>query len=408
MPLLPKKLSIHNYNYLLPQDRIAFKPLQNREEAKLLIYKNQVISDSLISKLPEHLPPGSLMIFNNTKVIHARLLFKQSSGSVIEIFCLEPADAVNGYENILQSTHPVTWKCFVGNAAKWKTNTISSVIHTTSEEITLTATLKSREKGYFLVSFSWSSNHCSFGEVLHAAGNVPLPPYIKRTPVSFDEERYQTVFAENKGSVAAPTAGLHFSHSLMKQIKNNDIDIDMITLHVGAGTFKPVSATLMEDHEMHAEWMDVSCESIRQLLNHSFIITVGTTSLRTIESLYWMGVKASLGYEDLTLTQWEVYEDHLQQSQLSKQEALIHLLKWMKERKLTQLYKQTSILIAPGYHFKIANVLLTNFHQPKSTLLLLVAAAIGPEWKTLYQHALTHQYRFLSYGDANLLFLSQG
>lgn len=408
MEVRPQDLTINDFNYSLPDDRIAYQPLKNREDARLLVYKHNKIIDSKVNELPRYLPDGALMVFNNTRVIHARLLFPRHTGAAIEIFCLEPADAQGGYEKVLQSTQPVTWKCLVGHAAKWKTPTLESEFEINGNKVTLTATRNSKESGYFLITFSWSSNTITFGEVLHALGNIPLPPYIKRAPLVSDEERYQTVYAQEEGSVAAPTAGLHFTERLLQQLKYNGINQEMITLHVGAGTFKPVNANIMKAHEMHAEWMDVTTESISLLRDHDFIIPIGTTSLRTIESLYWMGVKASRGDEDLTLHQWEVYEEDLQHCSMSKYDALTALLNYLKHRKISRLYKQTAILIAPGYRFKIASALITNFHQPKSTLLLLVAAVVGKDWKMLYNHALNNGYRFLSYGDANLLFINQG
>lgn len=401
----PKKISINDYEYNLPESRIALHPPAERDGAKLLLYKEGKISETVFTKIHEHIPAGSLLVFNNTKVIHARIDFFKSSGSRIEIFCLEPAGKINEYATVMDRRGSAEWKCFVGGAAKWKEDFLEKKFFIGTKEISLKAIKEERAGDAYIIRFSWEPADLSFAEIIEAAGNVPLPPYIKRQAGEEDESRYQTVFAEHKGSVAAPTASLHFSENVLQDLKANNIDTAYVTLHVGAGTFKPVKADSMGEHDMHAEYIDVSAESVQQIKNNiGKIVAAGTTSLRTIESLYWLGVKAAKanGPTDLSLKQWEVYEE-LEGTSMNAEEALNALLHWMKENNLPNIFTKTQILIAPGYRFRIANMLVTNFHQPRSTLLLLVAAAVGDDWKKIYDYAMGNDFRFLSYGDTSLL-----
>ncbi len=405
----PKKISILDYTYDLPAERIALHPLTERDASKILVYKNGNIQEDVYKNIAEHIPAESLLVFNNTRVIKARIRFQKSSGGIIEIFCLEPFEAINEYSHVMNKKGSSTWKCMIGGVSKWKEGDLSFAFGVLGFE--LTAKLVEKLADAYLVEFSWKPADLSFAEVLERCGDIPLPPYIKRKTETADTERYQTIYAKDEGSVAAPTAGLHFTTDIFSKIAAKNIQTDFVTLHVGAGTFKPVKAATMQEHEMHAEWIDVSAAMIENLVAQidKTVIVVGTTSLRTLESLYWMGVKANLNpaIEQLQVNQWEVYEDPLKNSSLSAKEALLALLKWMKENNRDRLFTQSQILIAPGYNFKIAKAIITNFHQPQSTLLLLVAAAIGNDWRMIYEYALQHDFRFLSYGDGSLLFVNE-
>lgn len=406
----PKKISILDYTYDLPAERIALYPLAKRDASKLLISKNGNIQEDVYKNITEHLPAESLLIFNNTRVIKARIRFQKSSGGIIEIFLLEPFQA--DYTSTLSATKKATWKCMIGGISKWKEKELSFGFGPDSHRdgFELKAVLLKKLSEAYLVEFNWNGDN-SFAEVLEQAGDIPLPPYIKRNTEEADTERYQTIYAKDEGSVAAPTAGLHFTPDIFTKLAAKNIQTDFVTLHVGAGTFKPVKAATMQDHEMHAEWIDVSAIMIENLIERidKTVVAVGTTSLRTLESLYWMGVKTNLNpaIEQLNINQWEVYEDPLTNIALSAKEALCSLLKWMKENNRDCLFTQSQILIAPGYNFKIAKAIVTNFHQPQSTLLLLVAAAIGNDWKKNYEYAMQNDFRFLSYGDGSLLFINQ-
>lgn len=403
----PKEISINDYDYVLPDGKIALQPLQERDGSKLLVYKNKELKESVFSKIDLFLPASSLLVFNDTKVINARIKFTKSTGSSIEIFCLEPYGNIKEYSSVMSKTETVQWKCLVGGAAKWKEDFLQKEIFINGKKIVLLAKKLERITEAFVIEFSWAPNNYSFAEIIEVAGKVPLPPYIKRDTNEADNDRYQTMYAKNNGSVAAPTAGLHFSKQIFKNLEEKNIDKLFVTLHVGAGTFKPVKADSMIAHEMHAEYLDVNIAAIIKLRDNIGKITaVGTTSLRTIESLYWFGIKT---YNDknlqlLELKQWDVYDVNLIDQNLSAEVALTSLINWMQAKKISNLFTQTQILIAPGYTFRLANMLVTNFHQPKSTLLLLVAAAIGNDWKKMYEHALKNDFRFLSYGDGNLIF----
>ena len=412
----PKNISINDYSYHLPDERIAAFPLKERDASKLLVYKEGIIEEDVYKNIAQYIPANSLLVFNNTKVIQARILFQKQTGGVIEIFCLEPYETNNEYSVVMGKKASVRWKCMIGGAGKWKAGSLHKEI-TAAENplenipLTLTATLVEKLSDAYVVELSWQPNEYSFAEVLGIFGDIPLPPYIKRKPETTDKERYQTIYAKHEGSVAAPTAGLHFTSEIFDSFQKKHIEKAYVTLHVGAGTFKPVKASNMQGHEMHSEWMDVSIETIEQFISHAnkTIIAVGTTSLRTIESLYWMGVKTILYPEstsaELQIYQWDVYDAPLSKTNHSREEVLKALLQWMKKNKQHRILSPTQILIAPGYQFKIAKAIVTNFHQPQSTLLLLVAAIAGNDWRKLYDYAMENDFRFLSYGDGSLVFI---
>jgi S-adenosylmethionine:tRNA ribosyltransferase-isomerase len=402
----PRTLSIKDFTYSLPEDRIAKYPLAERDASKLLIYKEEKIEEDIYRNIAGHIPSNSLLVFNDTKVVEARLLFQKSTGGVIEIFCLEPHEQYSDITIAMLQHEKVLWHCLIGGASKWKHGQVlEKKISYNSKDHVLNARYIEKTGDSFIVELSWNDLSLSFAEVLHLFGAIPLPPYIKREAEISDAKRYQTVYAHYEGSVAAPTAGLHFTETVFKKLKEKNIDKDFVTLHVGAGTFKPVKTEVMKDHEMHAEYFTVSKSTIQTLLDHldKNIIAVGTTSLRTLESLYWLGVKRSTvnSQQSMKINQWEVY-DH-KEEMISTKEALENLIIWMNEKDLDILTAKTQIIIAPGYQFKMVNGLITNFHQPQSTLLLLVSAFIGENWKEIYHYALENNFRFLSYGDGSLL-----
>lgn len=400
----PAKISIKDYTYSLPEQKIAHYPLAERDASKLLVYKEGNITEDTYSHIDRYLPADSLLVFNNTKVVEARLLFQKPTGGVIEIFCLEPHEQYPDITSAMQQQEKVLWKCLVGGASKWKRGQVLE--KKIGQEVILHASFVEKRTDHFIIALSWQPA-MSFAELLHLAGAIPLPPYIKREAEAPDTERYQTIYAHHDGSVAAPTAGLHFTDAIFKKLKRKNILTAFVTLHVGAGTFKPVKSETMEDHEMHAEFFDVSVDTVEYIRNnlHNCIVAVGTTSLRTMESLYWLGVKYATGNRQPIneITQWEVY-DTLPQN-ISPADALQSLLHYMKKNSFERLMAKTQIIIAPGYKARIVNGLITNFHQPDSTLLLLVAALIGNDWKKVYQYALENEFRFLSYGDGNLLWI---
>lgn len=401
----PKHLSITEFSYELPAERIADYPVSPRDQSKLLIHKNSSIQEDIYANITNHLPENSLLVFNNTKVVEARLLFQKPTGGVIEIFCLEPHEQYRDITTALQQTGKVWWQCLVGGASKWKPGQILKKIITTDEGgIELSASYIEKKAGSFIIELSWEPSAITFADLLHIAGAIPLPPYIKRKADAMDSETYQTIYAKMEGSVAAPTAGLHFTDTIFSKLREQNVGISYVTLHVGAGTFKPVKSETLEEHDMHAEFIDVSIDTIKDLaaaIDQRSIIPVGTTSMRTIESLYWLGVKAFNGEDLQGLTQWEVYE--CPEQNLPAAEALNALVKWMEKQKMEQLITKTQIIIVPGYSFRIADGLITNFHQPQSTLLLLIAALVGNEWKKMYRYALDNGFRFLSYGDGCLI-----
>lgn len=399
-----KHISIKDYNYDLPNERIAKYPLNERDLSKLLVYKNQRILESQYQFIDEYLPENSLLFFNNTKVIPARLFFKTSSQKDIEIFCLEPiSQSTDVYSSMLKQGNS-TWKCLVGGAAKWK----EQLVYLNTSDLQIKAEIKERLNGTFVLEFTWEPASKSFAEILQIAGAIPIPPYLKRDTEDIDLERYQTIYAQKEGSVAAPTAGLHFTERVFEKLKNKNIVPSYITLHVGAGTFKPVKSDTMAAHEMHGEYIDVSLETLESLYHHidKTILAVGTTSMRTLESLFWIGDLISkqpdINQQELHIDQWYPYSNAY--IRLTAKETIFNIIDYLKKNQLKTLFAKTSILIAPGYQFKIVNALVTNFHQPESSLILLVAAFIGEDWRKVYQYALDNNYRFLSYGDGSLLF----
>jgi S-adenosylmethionine:tRNA ribosyltransferase-isomerase len=404
----PKRLFIKDFLYNLPEERIAKYPLPQRDESKLLVYKGGAITESVYYNLNEYIPENALLVFNNTKVVEARLLFQKSTGSTIEIFCLEPAEIYADITIAMLQKGSVLWKCLVGGAKKWKEESLYKQIENGLQTITLSAKKKEKLTDYFLVEFSWNDASLSFAEILHAAGAMPLPPYLNRAAEESDKERYQTIYAKYDGSVAAPTAGLHFTERLFEKLDAKNIQRGFVTLHVGAGTFKPVKSETMQEHEMHTEFIEIRKELIENVLQHidKMVVAVGTTSLRTIESLYWLGAKTILqpgiNLEALQVYQWDAYD--VDTENIAAKAALQSLLQWMQQHGLSRLITKTQIIIAPGYGLKVARALITNFHQPQSTLLLLVAALIGDDWRNVYNYALENNFRFLSYGDGCLLY----
>lgn len=404
----PKDISIQDYTYQLPDERIAKYPLAERDASKLLVYKNGVISHTGFKDIASYLPAGSLAVFNNSKVVEARLLFQKATGGIIEIFALEPHEQYADITTAMNAEGSVLYKCLVGGAGKWKRGMIlTKAVSYNGLPIQLSAAIVDRRPDCFIIELSWQPANIAFASILHAAGQIPIPPYLHRDADSSDLERYQTVYATENGSVAAPTAGLHFTDDILHALAAKNIRAEYVTLHVGAGTFMPVKAATMHGHPMHAEFIDVSAATIKALLAHKNIIAVGTTSTRTLESLYWMGLKTMLNknisLQELAITQWDVY-DNLQHHEADKNMALRSLLAWMETHQLQRIIVKTQILIAEGYTFKMVNQLITNFHQPQSTLLLLVSAFTGGDWRKIYDYAIAHDFRFLSYGDSSLLF----
>lgn len=424
----PKHISIADYSYTLPAELIAHYPLTERDASKLLVYQQGNISEDIYRHIVEYLPTHSLLVFNNTKVVEARILFRKPTGGQIELFCLEPPVEYGGIASAMAETGKVRWKCLIGGASKWKPGQVlhktiqTSTLNGPTFSVDLEARYIDKQDDAFLIELSWQPQDLSFSELLHQAGLIPLPPYIRRAAESSDAERYQTIYARHDGSVAAPTAGLHFTDNIFRTLAAKNIQQTFVTLHVGAGTFLPVKAPTLSDHTMHVEWIAVTEDTIRLLQDtlsnpiipdgttsdrtlSPSIIPVGTTSARTIESLYWLGVKAmsdpALSPDDLVVHQWDAYEPVT--PELTAAGALTALLEWMQRHELTQIITRTQLLITPGYKWRIANGLITNFHQPESTLLLLVASLIGEDWKKVYEYALNHDFRFLSYGDGSLL-----
>ncbi len=402
----PSQLQIKDFTYDLQDERIARYPLTDRDLSKLLVYKDGDIETDVYRNLPKHLPGNAFLVFNNTKVIEARILFQKDTGSTIEIFCLEPAAGVE-VTQAMMSHGSVRWTCLVGGAGKWKQQFLEKKLNTPHGVVILKAEKIKQAQGSFEIEFSWDNSYFNFAELLHYAGILPLPPYLQRQSEAADYDRYQTVYARHEGSVAAPTAGLHFTPQLLQQLQEKGVQHQFVTLHVGAGTFQPVKSERMQDHSMHREWIEVAADDIENMINHinDPVIAVGTTSLRTIETLYWMGVKALLNptatLQQLEVQQWDAYDLPLQTATAS--EALQALLHWMQQHNTPQLICHTQVLIAPGYQLRIASAIITNFHQPNSTLLLLVAAITGNDWRMIYNYALENDFRFLSYGDGSLL-----
>lgn len=400
-----KELRIADYAYHLPEEKIALYPLPQRDTARLLIYNNGHIEENTFKNLVAYLPENALLVFNNTRVIPARLLFRKSTGSTIEVFALKPVNALD-ISAALQQAGSIDYLCLVKGAAKWKSSLLEKSVIRNNENVLLQATLIEKKTDAFHIRLSWQPASLPFAEVLQIFGEMPIPPYLHRAAETADAERYQTIYASRQGSVAAPTAGLHFTDAVLQSLQQKNIAVAYTTLHVGAGTFKPVKAETLAGHEMHAEWICVERNLLEKLIQQPRIIPVGTTSLRTLESICWLGLKTILYPQihpaDLSLSQWEVYEKGWPEH-VTVAEALQALLRWMDQQQLTQLITRTQILIAPGYTFRLCKELITNFHQPQSTLLLLIAALIGDNWKAVYEYALKNDFRFLSYGDSSYL-----
>lgn len=407
----PKKIRMADYSYDLPADKIAQHPLAKRDDSKLLVYQNREIQENRYSNLADYLPANTLLLFNNTRVVPARLYMQTEQGRLIEVFCLEPGPGYADITTAMSEQGRVIWLCLLGGAKKWKEGTLS-LKHTSGDTTySITASRIEKRDTAYLVELSWQPATVSFAEILLLAGELPLPPYLNRATSAEDYERYQTIYALHQGSVAAPTAGLHFTPELMEKLERNSILKSFITLHVGAGTFMPVKSETPETHAMHREYLEVSIDFLIQLRNHLHhpIVPVGTTSMRTLESIYWMGKKIienpnSLPGE-LQVNQWDPYEAG--EKNIPPSDALDALINWMKQHQLSQLMATTQLLIAPGYPFQFTSGLITNFHQPGSTLLLLVGALVGDDWKKIYNYALNHTFRFLSYGDGSLLWKTE-
>ena len=402
-----RNISIEDYDYPLPDERIAKYPLSERDASKLLVLNDDKVLSSHFRNIGDFLPKDSLLVFNETKVVRARLQFTKESGAAIEIFCLEPITGNGDYQLAFSSKSPSVWKCLVGNSRRWKNDTILSqqVNKSTSQQVTLYAERLEKNDNYSVIQFSWEPENMSFAEILEVAGEIPLPPYLHREAEESDRERYQTVFAKHEGSVAAPTAGLHFTDELISQLKDKGISFEEVTLHVGAGTFRPVSSETIGEHEMHSETIVVKKSSIENLIKNcdKTVIPVGTTSMRTIESLYWIGLmlmEEGLEERNLHLSQWFPYKER--EILPSAAESLSMILRYLDKHDLSELHATTALMIAPSCKINVAKALITNFHQPKSTLLLLVSALIGDRWKEAYRYALDNGFRFLSYGDSCL------
>ena len=399
-----KHIKISEFNYPLPDERIAKFPLSERDQSKLLVYRRGEVSEDRFTSLPNYLEAGEMMVFNNTKVIQARLHFRKETGALIEVFCLEPI-APNDYVLSFQQTHQCAWLCMIGNLKKWKEGTLKRTIQVKGKDVTLCATRGECRGTSHWVDFSWDDDSLTFADVLEAVGELPIPPYLNRETQESDKRTYQTVYSKIKGSVAAPTAGLHFTEKVLKTLDDKGIDREELTLHVGAGTFKPVKSEEIEGHEMHTEYISVNKRTIRKLIAHGGqTVAVGTTSVRTLESLYYIGILLSQNHEanqeELHIKQWMPYENT---QMLSAVESLQHILDYMDRHSLDALHTSTQIIIAPGYEYKIVKKIVTNFHQPQSTLLLLVSAFVKGDWRKIYDYALAHDFRFLSYGDSSLL-----
>ena len=404
MTINPENIRIEDYSYELPNGRIAKYPLEQRDQSQLLIYNQGEVGKDQFLNIDRYFDPDTTCVFNNTKVIQARLKFYKETGAQIEIFCLEPIEP-SDYVLAFQQTEKITWKCIVGNLKKWKDQDLKKSISINNTEIELTASKKSSKGNAQIIEFTWNNKNYTFSEILENIGLTPIPPYLNRESEIIDKNRYQTIYSKLKGSVAAPTAGLHFTDKVLNKLKEKQINFEEVTLHVGAGTFIPVKSETINDHEMHTEHFVVKKSTIKNLLNSKKIVAVGTTSVRTVESVYWLGIKLlQNNYFDSHISQWEVYK---LSDDIKKTDALNALLNYMDKMNIEELHASTQIMIFPGYNFKMVDVLITNFHQPKSTLLLLIAAFIGDGWKKVYDFALNNNFRFLSYGDSSILMPNQ-
>ncbi len=400
----PENIKISDYDYVLPDELIAAFPLKNRSSSRLLVYKEGLVSEDIFYNLPIHINSGNTILLNNSRVIEARLLFEKPTGGVIEIFCLEPLH--QEMHQALASIGTVDWLCMIGGASKWKPGVVLKKIFTLNGEAAyLEAEYMGKLTDHFHIRFRWDPARNSFASVLQAAGAIPLPPYIKRKAIKEDEISYQTVFGIDPGSVAAPTAALHFTQEVLEKLSEKKVTYSFITLHVGAGTFQPVKSTTIAAHLMHEESFTLHRETLQMIRTSTTLIATGTTSLRTLETIYWLGVKMVMGISkrQWTLSQWEAYELEKLYGSISPDQSFQALAAWMDETQTDVLHGKTSLIIVPGYIFKITSALITNFHQPRSTLLLLISAFIGEDWRKVYRYALHHRFRFLSYGDSSLL-----
>lgn len=403
----PKHIRISEFNYPLPDERIAKFPLPVRDQSKLLLYRHGEVTEDIFTSLPDYLPANSLMIFNNTKVIQARLHFHKETGALIEVFCLEPIQP-NDYALNFQQTEHAAWLCMIGNLKKWKEGALKREITVKGKPLTLTAERGACHGTSHWVDFRWNNPEITFADILEVFGELPIPPYLNRETQESDKETYQTVYSKIKGSVAAPTAGLHFTPRVLDALREKGVALEELTLHVGAGTFKPVKSEEIEGHEMHTEYISVNRSTLEKLVAHEGkAIAVGTTSVRTLESLYHIGVtllhNPNATEEDLHVKQWQPYETTLETAATPAVDALQAIIAYLDRHHMETLHSSTQIIIAPGYEYRIVKAMVTNFHQPQSTLLLLVSAFLHGDWRKIYDYALAHDFRFLSYGDSSLL-----
>ncbi len=403
----PKHIRISEFNYPLPDERIAKFPLPVRDQSKLLLYRHGEVTEDIFTSLPDYLPANSLMIFNNTKVIQARLHFHKETGALIEVFCLEPIQP-NDYALNFQQTEHAAWLCMIGNLKKWKEGALKREITVKGKPLTLTAERGACHGTSHWVDFRWNNPEITFADILEVFGELPIPPYLNRETQESDKETYQTVYSKIKGSVAAPTAGLHFTPRVLDALREKGVALEELTLHVGAGTFKPVKSEEIEGHEMHTEYISVNRSTLEKLVAHEGkAIAVGTTSVRTLESLYHIGVtllhNPNATEEDLHVKQWQPYETALETAATPAVDALQAIIAYLDRHHMETLHSSTQIIIAPGYEYRIVKAMVTNFPQPQSTLLLLVSAFLHGDWRKIYDYALAHDFRFLSYGDSSLL-----
>lgn len=403
----PKHIHISEFNYPLADERIAKFPLPVRDQSKLLLYRQGEVSEDIFTSLPEYLPAGSLMIFNNTKVIQARLHFRKETGALIEVFCLEPIQP-NDYVLNFQQTEHAAWLCMIGNLKKWKDGVLKRELTVKGQPLTLTAERGESRGTSHWVDFHWNNPEVTFADILEVFGELPIPPYLNRDTQESDKETYQTVYSKIKGSVAAPTAGLHFTPRVLDALREKGVELEELTLHVGAGTFKPVKSEEIEGHEMHTEYISVTRSTLQKLIAHEGkAIAVGTTSVRSLESLYHIGVtllnNPEATEEELHVKQWQPYEMSAESAATPAIDALQAIIRYLDLHGMETLHTSTQIIIAPGYEYRIVKAMVTNFHQPQSTLLLLVSAFVHGNWQKIYDYALSHDFRFLSYGDSSLL-----
>ena len=403
----PKHIRISEFNYPLPDERIAKFPLPVRDQSKLLLYRHGEVTEDIFTSLPDYLPANSLMIFNNTKVIQARLHFHKETGALIEVFCLEPIQP-NDYALNFQQTEHAAWLCMIGNLKKWKEGALKREVTVKGKPLTLTAERGACHGTSHWVDFRWNNPEITFADILEVFGELPIPPYLNRETQESDKETYQTVYSKIKGSVAAPPAGLHFTPRVLDALREKGVALEELTLHVGAGTFKPVKSEEIEGHEMHTEYISVNRSTLEKLVAHEGkAIAVGTTSVRTLESLYHIGVtllhNPNATEEDLHVKQWQPYETALETAATPAVDALQAIIAYLDRHHMETLHSSTQIIIAPGYEYRIVKAMVTNFHQPQSTLLLLVSAFLHGDWRKIYDYALAHDFRFLSYGDSSLL-----